>query len=425
MSTAAPPPLTRRARGGEPDAPARESARRRAWGPWLLVAAAVVWNLVVLRSETWRVTYLDDSSVHVQMVRFAAAQFGLGHSPLTSWFPYLGLGSPQFLHYQSLPAMLAGALGTVIGPGVAFRWTLYLLVSLWPVSIYLSARLFGIDRWGAAGSALLSPFLRGVTGVGYEQGAYLWIGYGVWTQLWASVTLPLAWGFSWRAIRDGRGFFPAGAATALTIALHFETGYLAILPLLVWPFAVLRSLPARIARAAVIAGGALLASTWVVVPLLVERQWAATNQVLHGTPLVNGYGAPKVLGWLVTGKVLDAGRLPVITVLAAIGLALAIRRWRTSEACRGIVIALGACLLLSFGRTTLGVLVDVIPGHADLFFRRFMMGVQLACLLLAGIGAQWCGRHVWLALNAAWARWGRREVRAVRPGVVAGLLVAA
>ncbi len=63
----------------------------------------------------------------------------------------------------------------------------------------------------------------------------MWIGYGVWTQLWASLTLPLAWGFSWRAIRDGRSRFAAVALVSLTIALHFETGYLALLPLLLWP----------------------------------------------------------------------------------------------------------------------------------------------------------------------------------------------
>ena len=47
------------------------------------------------------------------------------------------------------------------------------------------------------------------------------------------------------------------------------------------------------------------------------------------------------------------------------------------------------CLLFAFGRTTFGSLVDVIPGSRDLFFRRFMMGVQLAALLLAGRGAGW------------------------------------
>ena len=39
--------------------------------------------------------------------------------------------------------MLAGLAGLLVGPDPAFRWTLYFLLSLWPVSIYLGARLFG------------------------------------------------------------------------------------------------------------------------------------------------------------------------------------------------------------------------------------------------------------------------------------------
>ena len=74
------------------------------------------------------------------MVRFATAQLRGGHLPLTSWFPFLGEGSPQFLHYQSLPAIVTGAVGLLTGPDVAFRWSLYLLLSLWPISVYLSAR---------------------------------------------------------------------------------------------------------------------------------------------------------------------------------------------------------------------------------------------------------------------------------------------
>ena len=58
----------------------------------------------------------------------------------------------------------------------------------------------------------------------------------MWTQLWASLTLPLAWGFSWRAIRTAATCFAAVALVSLTIALHFETGYLALIPLLLWPF---------------------------------------------------------------------------------------------------------------------------------------------------------------------------------------------
>jgi hypothetical protein len=372
----------------------------------------VVWNLLHLRAEALTVSYLDDSSIHEQMVRFAAVQFRTGHLPLTSWFPYLGLGSPQFLHYQSLPAMVTGLIGLLISPDSAFHWTLYILLSAWPISVFLCARLFAVDRWAAAASAAMAPFLMGAVGVGYEQNAYVWVGFGVWAQLWASLTLPLAWGLSWRAIRDGRGLFAAVTLVSLTMALHFETGYLAMIPLVLWPFVSRRPIMTRVRRSAAVVCGSLLAAAWVIVPLIEERNWAATNEILRNTPLVNGYGASRVLGWLVSGRLLDAGRLPVVTVFAGIGLALACGRWRKDENGRALVFVFVACLLLSFGRTTFGTLVDVIPGSANLFFRRFMMGAQLAALLFAGTGAIWC----WRVACAAVARWTPR--RGLAPGSV-------
>ncbi|MGH2892466.1 MAG: hypothetical protein ACRDPM_04245, partial [Solirubrobacteraceae bacterium] len=292
-----------------------------------------------MRAETLGVSYLNDSSVHEQMVRFATAQLRGGHLPLDSWFPFLGLGSPQFLHYQSLPAMLTGVAGLLIGPDAAFGWSLYLLLSVWPIAIYLSARLLGAGRPASAAAAAMSQFLVSKTGIGYEQNAYLWIGYGVWTQLWASLTLPLAWGFSWRAIREGRGWLAAVALVSLTIALHFETGYLALLPLLLWPFVSGRPIAVSVRRAATVAVGALLAAAWVIVPLIDQRPWAATNEALRGTALENGYGAARVLGWLGSGQLLDHGRIPVVTVFAAVGIVLALRRWRADPGSRALVLA--------------------------------------------------------------------------------------
>jgi hypothetical protein len=369
--------------------PADGGGRTAAWWAWSIVAAAVAWNLVSLRALTLGVAYLDDSSLHEQMVRFATAQLRAGRLPLTGWFPFLGEGSPQFLHYQSLPAIVTGLAGLAAGPDVAFRWSLYLLLSLWPISVYLSARAFGAGRPAAAASAAMAPFLMSATGVGYEQHAYVWTGFGVWTQLWAMWTLPLAWGWSWRAIRDGRGYLAAIVLTALTVALHFETGYLALSVLLVWPFVAGRPLVARLRRAAVLLAGSLLASAWVIVPLVEQRRWAAVNEPLQGSGLVNGYGARAVLHWLFSGQLLDYGRLPVVTVFAALGFGLAWLAWSSVPDARALLAALVVCLLLAFGRTTFGSLVDVIPGSADLFFRRFMMGVQLAALLLAGQGAAW------------------------------------
>ena len=157
----------------------------------MLVVSA--WSAWSLRATLLPVSYLDDASLHEQMVRFATRSFESGGNPLTEWFPYLGEGSPQFLHYQSLGALITGLVGVVVGANTAFRWSLFLLLALWPVAIFVSARVLRLTPWTAAAAAAVSPFLVSATGVGYEHGAYLWIGYGLWAQLWASWTLPLAW----------------------------------------------------------------------------------------------------------------------------------------------------------------------------------------------------------------------------------------
>ena len=381
-----------------PDSPPVGAAPEAWIGPWTLVTLAVAWGLWELRPELRAVPYLDDSSLHQQMVRFAASRIRQGHLPLTSWFPYLGLGSPQFLHYQSLPSMIAGTIGTVIDPDTVFRWSMYLLLALWPIAVYWSGRLFGLSRWTAAAAAAVSPFLASAAGIGYETKAYVWVGYGVWTQLWASWTLPLAWGFTYRALKSLRAALPAVLFIMLTVALHYETGYLAFVPLVVWPFIVPSDLWRRLGRAVVLGIAAVAASAWVIVPLLDQSHWAARNQVLGGTGLENGYGARQMLSWLFSGQLYDEGRWAVVTVLVAVGIGVCIWRWRSSLVGRALVSIWVVTLLMTFGRTTFGALYDVLPGSSDIFIRRFQMGVQLSGILLAGIGIVFLGR---LVLDAA------------------------
>ena len=276
------------------------------------------------------------------------------------------------------------------------------------MSVYVGARAFRLSRWSSAVAAALSPFVVSGIGIGFETTAYLWTGFGVWTQLWAMLMLPLAWGFAWQAIATGRRYAPAILFVSLTVMLHFETGYLALVPLVLFPLLQVSELGARVVRALVVAGAVLVATAWVTVPLLVSSTWASVNEILRGTPLENGYGAPQVLRWLLGGQLLDAGRLPVVTVLAGVGLVVCLARFGRDERGRALVVLLVMSLVLSFGRTTFGPLVNVIPGSTDIFMRRFMMGAQLASLLLAGIGAT--------ALGSFLARRARRY----RPGPAAG-----
>jgi hypothetical protein len=371
--------------------PLGSPARRSRWAarlPLLVAISAAVANTAGIGATLTPVAYLDDASMHEQMVRYATAYLGSGRNPLRGWWPYLGLGSPQFLHYQSLGAMLTGLAGLAVGADAAFRWSLLLLWGAWPLVVYASARIWGFGRCAAAGAAVVAPLLSSVPSVGYERGAYLWIGYGLWSQLCASWFLPLAWATSWRAVGDRRYTAPAVVCIALTAELHFETGYLALLAPMLWPWIVPADLRARLRRAAVVLGLSLVAASWALLPLVLQGRWASINEVFVHSPLEQGYGAGVVLSWLVDGRMLDNGHLPTVTVLALAGVGAVARRWRRDPTGRSVALIGVASLLLSFGPTTWGVLMDAVPGSHDLFFRRFMLGAQLAAVLLAGIGAQ-------------------------------------
>lgn len=379
---------------------------RQVPGALVAVAAVVAWNLWSLRAVVRPVAYLNDASVHEMMVRYAANLITAGKDPFTSWFPFIGLGSAQYLHYQSLGSVLTGLVGVVVGPDTAFRWSLYLLLSLWPFVIYCSARLFGLPRAAATMAALLSPFVVSFTGVGYERGAYLWIGGAeVWTQLVGSWALPFAWAGAWRAIKDPRYLWLAAGFTGLTVGLHFMSGDLAFLGVIVVAFVAGGPLLGRLVRAAVLFAASLAAAAWVVVPLIVLSKWSAINEELATTGYVRGYGARQELVWLFTGRIFDARHaLPAITVAVLLGAALAIVRWRREPLMRALLALFVASLLLSFGSTTWGPLTDLVPGHVDLYFRRFMMGSQLAGLYLAGsaLVAVWHGcRRVINALTTS------------------------
>lgn len=359
----------------------------RARSPQLwLVLAAVGWQLWAWRAERLSVSYLYDASVHLEMTRFATVSIETGRVPFSSWFPYVGLGSPQYSQYQSLASVLTGLVGTLAGAANAFRWSLYLLVACWPVAIYASARLLGLARSAAAASAVLAVFVVSFTGTGFEQNAYAYIGGAeLWTQLFGGWALAFAWAASWRAFCDGRYLWLAAGLSGLTIAFHFECGYLALLGIMVMALAAEGRLLGRLVRGAVLLAGSLAAAAWVIVPLMAYSKWSAINEALQGTDYVRGYGAAQELDWLFTGELFDARRaVPVISVLVALGVIFAVARWRRRALERSLLLLFVASLALSFGPTTFGALSALVPAHKDLYFRRFTMGTQLAGLYLAG-----------------------------------------
>jgi len=374
------------------------------FGPLVLVAIAVGFGLKELFAETTTVAYIDDASVHAQMARWAASQLTHGHLPLDGWWPYLQLGSPQFLHYQSLSSIVTGSLGLVFGQGTTFAWLLYLLLATWPISIYISARMFRLQPWVAGVAALVSPLLIGNMGIGYEEQTYIWVGFGLTTQLWGMWFLPLAWGATYRAMESSKKLLPAAILITVTTGFHFMTGYMAIIPIVLFPWLVPSDLKNRLKRAGALLVGTGLCLGFIVIPVLQYKHWAAVNELLAPTYISQSYGARPIIRWFFDGSLLDNGHFPIITILAVIGIVFSCAKFTKDKRVRPLVVLFFVSALLMFGKPFWGSLLRLIPGSEDLFLRRFLMGVQLTCIYFAGIGVLEIGRYLMIAIRLA-AKW--------------------
>jgi hypothetical protein len=415
----------RAARRRSPMARLRERVQHPDWGklaPLLLVALAVGFNLFVLRTELARVADVNDTAVHVSMVRWAQHRFESGQLVFDGWYPRLALGLPQFHHYQSLPHIVGGAFATVFGAERTVTWTYYLGLSLWPICMYVTMRLFRFDRWTAGCTALLAPMISSVTAYGYEHASYVWRGNGVWSQLWGMWLFPLALALSWRAVSRGKGYALAALAVGLTIACHFLTGYLALLSLGIWVIIVPSEFLKRLARAAVVGVGGALAAAWVVVPLLADSRYAARTEYNVGTFWANSHGGKQVMEWLFTGELFDHGRWAIVSVLVGVGAVVCIARFLQDERARALLIFTVVGILLFCGRDTIGFAIDLMPGGKDLLLHRFIIPVHLGGLMLAGLGAAWLVKRAYAAVNDRKPTWSHALVGAGLLVIGVGLL---
>jgi hypothetical protein len=389
--------------------------------PWVFVAGACMFGLVTLAGELAPVQPVNDETFHYEMVRWAVQQIHQGNMlPLDGWFPYLNLGVAQFSHYQSLPHLITAYISLIFGSDSTERWMGYLLFALFPLSVYAGSRLLGWSAWVAGGAALVSPLLVSVTGYGYESFSYTWLGNGLWSQEWGMFLLPLAWGFTWRAVNGvGRGRYALAAlAVGLTIAMHFLTGYFVMLSIGVFAIVVWRGLLPRIGRAALVFGGAALVASWVLVPLITDAAYFNASEFNTNTFWLNSWGAPQVLGWLFTGQVFDAGRFPIVSLLALLGAGVCVSRFRQDARARALLGLLALSFVLFSGRPTFGLILNLLPGNSDLYLHRYIMGIQLSGVMLAGVGLAWAGEHI-LVLARRW----KPRIRPVP--VIAGLMGAA
>ena len=424
---------------------------------WFLLLFAVAFNLYYLYPEVAiKVPNLNDGVLHFLATERVVTALFLGQNPTDPWLGQIALGYPLFHYYQHLPYLPPAALHLLSLGRLPlldlFNWTRYLLLSLFPLSIYWTMRRFGFGRLPAALSGLVAPLLATGGLYGLDFISYVWGGYGMYTQLWGMLLLPLALAQGYVTLRDGRGYLWATLLLAATLLSHLLFGYIALVSLVLFTFLPVlgqrgkgttgisvqpspgveplggendaklgRSfgkhrlkpplqngnwqkaeppdrLPTsddvwrRAKRLILLLALVALVTAYFWVPFLLDNPYL-NRSVWEEAGKVDSYGYEWALGALVRGELFDFGRWPSLTFLAGLGLALCLWRWRETR--YRIPVALFILwLLLYFGRPTWGVLLDLLPLSRDLHLHRLIAGVHLGGITLMGLG---------LALPWQWA----------------------
>jgi putative flippase GtrA len=370
-----------------------ELGRTAKWCLVLLVLVPVVFNAIALLPElTTPIPSLNDDGFHYHLVQSTSRALSDGQNVLDYWSPELDLGFPTSAYYQHLPHLavvfLHRALFEQVGLFTLFNLVRYLLLIGFPLTVFWSMRRMGFGVvaccFGAAAASLLSADHR----YGFEYDSYTWRGFGMYTQLWAMHLSFIALACLYRLLQRGNGYILAILACSALILSHVVYVYMfGITSLLLLVVGLNQAnLRARAARFAVFWGVSALITSYFWLPFLLGRAYLSTSPYLQQYKF-DSFGAHQILGRLVTGDLLDYGRLPVLTVLLGIGAAWALFG-RTPPA-RLALVLFAAWLCLYFGRATYGRLADLLPLHDSLLLHRFIGGVDLAAIMLIGLGGEW------------------------------------
>lgn len=357
----------------------------------LIVAAPMVFNAIALLPELTAVPNVNDDAAHWAFVQRADDAISRGENPVDFWFPGLELGFPQFVYYQHLPHLSVVALHRAL-PGsdllMTFNATRYLLLVTFPLTVFWALRVFGFGVSAAAISAATASLLSSGSRLGFDYDSYVWRGYGVFTQLFAMHLSLVVLALTHRVISTGRGYAAAIVAFSALVLTHILYAYMLALTagLLVVADIRWRSIPVRVLRLGLVGAATTVITAYISLPAVQTAYYLNDSPFLE-TYKYDSFGAGPILGWLVTGQLFDAGRPPILTALAAIGIAVAVvRRQRLPLLAVAIFVF---WLVMYFGRPTLGGLVDLFPLHESLVFHRFIGGVHIAAIMLIGVGGGW------------------------------------
>jgi hypothetical protein len=392
---------------------------------YAMLAAGVAFNLYVLWPEVSIVVPFRNDNIHHQYALWqTAAAILSGRDPTDLWMQLIGgQGYPLSHYYQHLPYVVLAAFYLVgsllsngaIAPGDMLRWSGYLLMSLLPLSTYWSMRRFGFDRSASALSGAVGSLISTEGLLGMEFGSYVWSGYGVYTQLWGAHFLVLALGWSYQTLVLDKGRMWAIVLVSLTILSHLAFGYIAIGTIISFAIFATPGLnwKEKAGRLICIIVPVGIITSHFLVPLLVDGAYVSHSVWSNIPDLLDSYGHRWALPALLRGDLFDFGRVPSLTILVGVGLAVCLWRWREARY-RLPVILFVVWLMLFFGRPTWGSVLDLLPIGKEMYYHRLINGVHLGGIYAIGV-----------ALSFAWgvASGSRARRFLLGPAILAAVLM--
>jgi hypothetical protein len=378
------------------------SSRRFHWLEGFIVAwtllIAVGFNLTQLYpGVSGDVLDGNDSVLHLLLARAAVEAITQGQYFTDPWQGTMSMGFPVFHYYQHLPH-----IGLALVHVITLRafpladllhWTTYLLLSLFPLSIYWSLRRFGFDRISSAMGGLVAP-LAATNGLyGFSFASYVFAGWGLYSQLWGMVLLPPAVAVSYQVLRDGRGYFWATLLLAATLMSHLIYGYMVFLTLgaltfiqpanLLNPKTFLEVMWRQWRRLIILFLLVVAVTSYFLVPFFLDIPYF-NHSIWHDSRKYDSYGHSAVLSGLINGHLFDFNRFPSLTYLIFVGFVISLLRWREERYLIPVSIFL-IWLLLYFGRSSWGPLIDLLPMSRYLHMHRFIAGVHLGGIFLIAV----------------------------------------
>ena len=356
-----------------------------------LVLIVIVFNAFTLWPEFAASTQsLNEEVLHLSSSRLAVQALEAGYDPTDFWLPHIGLGFPLFRHYQHLPQVVLAAINFFTSSFFSLErlmdFSRYFLLVFFPVVVFWAARRIGFSSLPAGLSGFVSSLVSTNGLFGLEYGSYLWRGAGLYTQLWAMFFLPVALAEIYYRLTRGKGsYFFAVFFSVIVFLSNLTYGIILFLSAILINVLTKRKseIVKRFRRFCVVCFLIAVSTAYFWIPLLVDSAYW-NRSVWEHSYKYDSFGLITTLKNLFTGKLLDFDRIPALTLLFFLSLAILIFRLK-EERSRFVVILTGAWFLLYLGRSLWGPLLD-LPLVRNLHFHRFVGGFQLGAIMVIGAG---------------------------------------